>query len=316
MLSTSGSAPLVSVVIPSYNHQDYVEEAVLSVWNQTYLRIEIIVVDDNSLDGTVDAVKRLCAASPMAMRIIEKSENRGICHSLNLGLEAATGEYICFLASDDRYLPDKIESHLNQLLRSSDPLVAGCCGSLALIHEDGMPTGAFKSIPMPAKNQHFAVLGCNLGASLQGATFLTKAAQEVGFDPSLYFEDWDFYIRFTIKYRLIMLSRPCCQYRINASGANRDIEKMVRARLMILDKYNNSVALDSRGRRRLKSAVCLGNSKSYFNASRYRSAWSWLLRSCGVDPFILASKTHRFYVPALVKRSLMSIWSIFGELPC
>ena len=94
--------PLVSVILPSYNHVGFVERSIRSVWAQTYPNVELVVVDDASSDGTRDLIAALASEAPRPTRFVPKERNRGVSHSLNLGLGIAQGEWIAVVSSIDR----------------------------------------------------------------------------------------------------------------------------------------------------------------------------------------------------------------------
>ncbi|NEP43582.1 MAG: glycosyltransferase [Okeania sp. SIO2H7] len=95
--------PRVSVIIATYNNAGYIEEAIASVFNQTYTSYEIIVVDDGSTDNTRQVLEPYLDK----IRYIYQ-ENQGVSKARNLGLEMARGEFISFLDADDFFLPDKL----------------------------------------------------------------------------------------------------------------------------------------------------------------------------------------------------------------
>lgn len=98
--------PLVTVIIPSFNHVDYIDQAIASVQAQTYRNWELIIVDDGSSDGT-PAVLQKFKGQPR-ITIICNPVNRGQSAVVNQALAASAGEFVCFLPSDDWYLPDKL----------------------------------------------------------------------------------------------------------------------------------------------------------------------------------------------------------------
>lgn len=101
-------AGLVSVVIPVYNRTDMVADAVNSALTQTHKRIEVLVVDDGSSDGTADVVSCLCDWNPGKVRLLAQP-NRGPGAARNLGLRHARGEFVQYLDSDDLLEPRKFE---------------------------------------------------------------------------------------------------------------------------------------------------------------------------------------------------------------
>src|SRR5512145_2898376 len=101
---------LASIIIPTYNQARYLPEAIESAIAQTYPALEIIVVDDGSTDETPNLL-RAYATQITTLR----QENRGLAAARNTGWRAAYGDYLLFLDSDDRILPDKVERHIERL---------------------------------------------------------------------------------------------------------------------------------------------------------------------------------------------------------
>jgi glycosyltransferase involved in cell wall biosynthesis len=94
--------PKLSVIIASYNHQDYIAETLRSLEEQTFQDFEIIIVDDGSSDKTVEVAKNAQSRAQ-----IHKQENQGVVVARNRGIEKAKGRYICFVDSDDVVLPER-----------------------------------------------------------------------------------------------------------------------------------------------------------------------------------------------------------------
>ncbi len=119
----------VSVVIPAFNAEGFLERAVRSVWAQRFPadRVEILVVDDGSKDETKALARRLAAVSPMAMRVLTHADgrNRGVASSRQLATTEATGEFIALLDADDAYLPDRLRYGVKAL--AADASLAAVC---------------------------------------------------------------------------------------------------------------------------------------------------------------------------------------------
>ncbi len=103
--------PTVTVICLCYNHEKYVLESLLSVAAQTYKNIELIVVDDASVDRSVQVIKSYIHHHPIA-NFLELSTNRGHCRAFNLALANATGKYVIDLAADDMLLPQRIDKQV------------------------------------------------------------------------------------------------------------------------------------------------------------------------------------------------------------
>jgi glycosyltransferase involved in cell wall biosynthesis len=115
------SSPQVSVVIPTYNRATVLGRAVTSVLNQTFSDLECVVVDDGSTDQTVALVEGF---QDPRLRLIRLPVNRGVGHARNVGIQAASGELIAFLDSDDEWLPGKLERQVARLREYENPLAA------------------------------------------------------------------------------------------------------------------------------------------------------------------------------------------------
>lgn len=123
--------PLISVIIPVYNGQDYIEKCIECVCNQTYDSLEIIIINDGSTDST----EKVCAkiVSDLAQRsakgtrtiCVINQNNQGVSASRNSGIKKASGEYVIFVDADDRILPDMIQV-LYDDIQASGCDVSGC----------------------------------------------------------------------------------------------------------------------------------------------------------------------------------------------
>lgn len=120
--------PLVSVVIPAYNHENYVQDTIKSIIEQTYQNIELIIIDDGSKDLTWQKIKELQAECEkrFVRVVLETKDNEGSCKTLNKLFSFAQGEYVYIMASDDIAKPMAIEKEVEFLVNNGDyALVVG-----------------------------------------------------------------------------------------------------------------------------------------------------------------------------------------------
>ena len=138
--------PLVSVLMPCFDHESYVAPAVESVWSQSHRPLELIAVDDGSRDRTFAVLEEMATRSPLPMSV-RRIRNRGIAGALNVALEQARGEWISVLASDDAYVEDKVARQLAAASRR--PGCIAVHSDYLCIGPDGDPAGAFQGSRLP-----------------------------------------------------------------------------------------------------------------------------------------------------------------------
>lgn len=131
-MNTNASGPLVSIIIPAYNLEKYIVACVKSALGQTWENVEVIAVDDGSVDSTGSLLDAL-ALEDSRLKVIHK-QNAGVALARQTGIEASTGDYIGFLDADDVYYPEFVERTLSAiLLGDCDVVVAG----VRRIHRNG-----------------------------------------------------------------------------------------------------------------------------------------------------------------------------------
>ncbi|TAJ43693.1 glycosyltransferase family 2 protein [Methanofollis fontis] len=116
----------VSVIIPTYNRGNRITNAIDSVLNQTYRNIELIIVDDGSTDNTEDIVS-MYINKDERVKYIKHEYNKGGSSARNTGIKHSYGQYVCFLDSDDKWLPSKLECQLIHLGRKGSDYAAIYC---------------------------------------------------------------------------------------------------------------------------------------------------------------------------------------------
>lgn len=123
-MKTAKKQPLVSVVMPAYNSEKYIAEAIESILNQTYKNFEFIIVNDGSTDNTLKIIKKY-AKKDKRIKVINNKENLKICKSLNRGITSSKGKYIARVDSDDISLPERFEEQVDFLEKNKEAGVVG-----------------------------------------------------------------------------------------------------------------------------------------------------------------------------------------------
>ena len=114
--------PLVSVIMPAYNAEKYIEEAIMSVINQSYKNWQLLVIDDGSQDSTPAIVKAL-AEKDHRIQLHINEKNMGVAKTRNKGFDMAEGDYVALLDSDDIWLPEKLEKQIKLAQKSGAEII-------------------------------------------------------------------------------------------------------------------------------------------------------------------------------------------------
>lgn len=134
------NSPLVSVVIPVYNCEKYIEQAIASVLAQDYKDLEIIIVDGNSTDKTLE-IARSCSKAITISQV-----KPGISEGFNLGIKKAKGEFVAFLSGDDIWLKNKLTIQINFLLGNEDVEYTITKFKFFLENKSSLPAGFKKEL--------------------------------------------------------------------------------------------------------------------------------------------------------------------------
>jgi glycosyltransferase involved in cell wall biosynthesis len=198
-------SPLVTVICLCYNHARYVREAIDSVLKQTYASVQLIVVDDASTDNSVAIIEGIVKENSV-IEFISLKNNAGNCKAFNVGLAKAKGNFLIDLAADDQLLPHRIETGVRTLEQAgkefgvhfSDAELISSSGQLLGLHSTRFP--------------HASIPQGNIYKELIGRYFIcppsmmfTRAVMDVlgGYDETLSYEDFDFWIRSSRKFKYV-----------------------------------------------------------------------------------------------------------------
>lgn len=222
---------LVSVIIPNYNRAEILKDTVLSVLNQTYKNIEIIVVDDKSTDDSREVIADM-SNEYENFRYFLSNKNKGANYCRNKGVELSNGKYIAFLDSDDQFLPNKIDKQIKVFKRNVNNNV-GIVYSNMLIGEKKVLTYNGDTL-IKLKD---IIFRNKLGGF---STVLIK--REVFFEAGkldenlLSCQDWDFYLKILSKYNGYMISQPLVKYFLQADSISRNVDKVLQGHHLIFNK--------------------------------------------------------------------------------
>jgi glycosyltransferase involved in cell wall biosynthesis len=194
---------LVSVLCLSMNHEEYVEQGYTSIFTQTYKNIEILYVDNNSIDKTFEKADAIFQKSGFPYKGFKRRENYGISANLNFLLKEARGEFIAVLSGDDWWENDNLELKIQCLRKDLE---------YGLVYGNGVKffQKENRQLPYYDKEQKSGYLFNDLlkGNLFFAASVVSRhdALREIGFfDENLPMEDWDMYLRMAEKYKIAYL---------------------------------------------------------------------------------------------------------------
>jgi alpha-1,3-rhamnosyltransferase len=222
------AGPLVTTIIPAYNHEKYVAQSIDSVLQQTYRNLQIIIIDDGSRDGTAQVVEQTLAAGAGDRDVtFLRQSNMGVSATLNRGLALARGTFVQILASDDAYLPEKTARCVRMLEKAPDSVV-GVYTDGYVMDDAGQRLMRFsKGFPWPLLPGTHAELVVGNWIPAMGLMYRTAAMLEAqGFDESLRIEDYDLLLRITRGRKLLRSREPLFLYRRHETNASKQADAM------------------------------------------------------------------------------------------
>lgn len=230
--------PLVSVIIPAYNADRFIGETLVSVLGQTYHNLEVLVVDDGSVDDTVNIIQQF--AQEDSRIILIQQENSGVAVARNAGILQAKGEFIAPIDADDIWYPEKLSKQVGKMLESSAAVGVVYCWS-AMIDEEGQLTGGFfignqRGYVLPALIYRF-FLG-NASVPLIRRSCLEKAGlynEELRASLAQGAEDWDICLRLAEYYQFEAVLEFLVGYRQVSNSMSRNVEMIERSYHLVIN---------------------------------------------------------------------------------
>jgi glycosyltransferase involved in cell wall biosynthesis len=219
----------VSVIIPTYNSEDYINEAIKSVLSQTYKNYEIIIVDDGSSDNTATLLKKYQGRLKYFYQ-----NNQGSAAARNLGLNNSSGEFIAFLDSDDVWFPEKLEKQVR--IMKENPRLAFVFAAAYMVNESGEIVKCWdnKNEPtMDFKRLYEKNFICTSTVLLR-----RYCLERIGnFDENLKMsQDWDLWLRLAKKFEFKFICQPLINYRMHSNNITRRYDERIKYVLSIVNK--------------------------------------------------------------------------------
>jgi len=229
--------PLVSIVVPLYNKEEWISRTLLTVYNQTYSNWECLIINDGSMDRSLEIVNEFIMGHPGNWRIISQA-NLGQTHARNLGIDEASGEFIAFLDADDLWLPRKIELHMEAHLLNPD--LGLSLTSYVIFKENQKKYFRLVSSGNSKKmiNDWFNMTG--FGGLIESTGFLKKEILEKFGKYSESFSmtaGLDLSLKIISELQVVILKEPLVLYRLSPGQFHKNEDVLVRDLVLMNEKH-------------------------------------------------------------------------------
>jgi glycosyltransferase involved in cell wall biosynthesis len=271
------SNPEVSVIIPTYNRAASIGDSIRSVLSQSFQNFEIIIVNDGSTDDTEKIISEI---SDVRIRLVSHESNRGAPAARNTGIQSSKGEFVAFLDSDDRWLPDKLQIQMDYLQKSQE---TGSCSTGYYKYQETI--GFLASNPVWPEKDRLKHLLTTMDLSF-GTTLLVRknCFDKVGlFDENFpRHEDWDWVLRYLKFYQHHVIQQPLVEI-IRSSGI--DPEKIEKANALLVEKHHDQFyQFGNRFGRKVEAKRWIEVSQAYFKVRNTIKGVKFLSKAFLLNP--------------------------------
>jgi len=215
--------PLASIIIPVFNQEFYVEQAICSVLAQSYPRIELLLIDDASTDRTAEILARFEDAP--RVKIFRNENNLGFPRTCNLGYSLVKGDFLAIIAGDDTYEPRFLEKCIEELIEHPDAAFAYT--RISLMDREGRKKPRMRD-RIVHRHDFFGYEFDNIIRWINpiphGASVVRKSCvEELGaYDPGLSAgHDWEFWIRLSRRYPSVFINEHLMNYRVHEGNITK-----------------------------------------------------------------------------------------------
>lgn len=231
--------PLVSVVVPCYNHEQYVQNCIESIISQSYQNIELIIIDDGSKDSSIDRIEQLVEkCKERFVRFEFRSRpNKGLSATLNEALEWCEGEYLSCIASDDMMLSEKTSTQVEFLQKNED--ITAVFGGVYLVDNHNNRIKDLKGTSHTYNFRDIILHKAVIYAPTQMVR--TQLVRDIGgYNPDILIEDWYMWLKLAQLGDLHCLPEYLSLYRYHENNISKQFDKMHKGRLQVLSFFNDS----------------------------------------------------------------------------
>lgn len=259
--------PLVSIIIPVYNLENYIENCLNSISNQTFTNLEIICIDDGSTDSSANIIKKLASQDKRIKYFFQK--NSGVSVARNSALKKASGEYISFIDGDDYIHPQMIELLVDCAITNNADIV---CSDFSTTHSTVSEFEEIKNIHyrncVNTKELFFQNKQCQIGETVWCKLYKKSIAKSSEFPEDLSYSEDSFYFINMLKHQptIYMIDHPLYYYLQRSDSAVHmgfNIKRM-----STVYSYNRLCKLMKNSNNSYEKSFCFKSLYRYINYNR------------------------------------------------
>jgi alpha-1,3-rhamnosyltransferase len=299
---TAPLPPKVSVVVPSYNHARFVESALRSIIKQTLQPEELLVIDDGSNDDSPRIIERVLKDCPFSCELIARG-NRGLCATLNEGLERSTGEYFAYLGSDDLWLPDFLSARVELLV--SRPAAALAYGHAYIIDEQNRIVDSTADWAMYADGDARAMLLQTTAPMSPTVLYRHHALKAHSWNETSYLEDYDLYLRLSADHEFAFDARVLSAWRRHSSNISWDQKLMLEEQLRAQRAAALRFGYTDRQVERMQTTTKFNRAEDFLRLGEKSQALSLMMKNVrgANSPGVAARMLLRLLIPNSLRLS-------------
>jgi alpha-1,3-rhamnosyltransferase len=264
-------AKRVSVVVPSYNHGQFIGTCLRSITRQSLAPSELLVIDDGSTDGSLAVIEEFLKDSPFPCELVARS-NRGLCATLNEGLARTHGEYFAYLGSDDLWLRDFLECRVATLEKRTRAVL--CYGHAYLIDDLDRVIDSTEEWADYADGDVRAMLLAAIAPMSPTVVYRRNVLERHGWYEGVKLEDYDLYLRLCSEGEFAFDPRTLSAWRRHGNNTSWDQEFMLGEQLRAQRAAAERLGIEPNELQRLQTVLKFNRAEDFLRLGQKRAAAS------------------------------------------
>lgn len=270
------SSPRVSVFVPSYNHAQFVEQCLKSILKQTRAPNELLVVDDGSKDNSVEIIEKLLTDCSFPCELIARP-NKGLCTTLNEGLEKTSGDYFAYLGSDDLWLAEFLESRVNLLESRGNAVLA--YGHAYTIDEHNRVIESTQDWNSFSDGDVRQMLSRGIAPISSTVCYRRSALAKYGWNEAARLEDFELYLYLSREGKFAFDPRALSAWRLHGENTSHDANMMLEECLAAHHRVAKDLGLDEKELNKALAETSLEYALMFARRQQKTKALSLLFRN-------------------------------------